>query len=444
MSLINDMLRDLEARKREQAAPVGAGPDTHAPPPALDPRRSDGGRGSDTRVRRRLRWLLPAWLGALVVLAVGLYLAFAGRGGVFERDSLARALRVPAAPVAASTPVPPPAAEAAPVVPARLLLLALEQGEGGQLRLLLRFAPALHAPLRVVANDGRVLIRADGVDADAVDSPSSLLRDWQSERDGEGWRAQFRWDGTVHVELQPVLDQDASQGWLLQLLPAPARAPAALPAKASAPPVAAAVPPPTPADADAERARSVQTLYADAWRLQQAGQTVQAIGRLQRLLEIEASDERGRELLARLYLRQGDRASAIAVLRAGLARLPGQPRWVDLLARTLDGGGMREQAIELLRSDGSESALEHQILLGALATQSGQWELAAGAYRRALALAPGEARWWLGLGLALDKQGDALGAQAAYQGALDAGGLSPDNARYVRSRLSALTPSPGR
>lgn len=444
MSLINEMLRDLEARKREQAVAKSEA-DAHTLSPALDPRRDDGGRSSDLRVWRRLRWLLPAWFGALATLAVGLYLAFAGRGGVLERDSLARALRTPIEPAApASVDSPPVATVAAPVSPSRLILLAVEQGEAGQLRLLLRFAPALHAPLRVDASEGRVSIRAEGVDTDAVESPSPLLRDWRSERDGETWRAQFRWDGTANVELQPMLEKDASQGWLLQLLPAPARASTSAPAKSSAAvtPVAA-VPASSPPDPAAERARYLQTLYADAWRLQQAGQTAQAIERLQRLLEIAPDDERGRELIARLYLRQGDRASAIAVLRNGLARVPGQPRWIELLARVLDGGGRREQAVELLRSAGSERVLEHQVLLGAMATQSGQWETAAAAYRRALALAPGEARWWLGLGFALDKQGDALAAQAAYQGALDAGGLSPDNVRYVRSRLSALTHPPG-
>src|SRR3546814_20589542 len=81
---------------------------------------------------------------------------------------------------------------------------------------------------------------------------------------------------------------------------------------------------------------------------------------------------RGRELLARLLARLGRSERAIQILRDGLASVPGQPAWVELLARVLDGTGQRQQAIDLLASQGAADNSNQQALLGALATPAGR------------------------------------------------------------------------
>lgn len=482
MSLINDMLRDLEARKHaahkrgEGAAVAGvaAATDNDGRPPAATVPLLHGGRdgtshvGLDERVRRRGRWLLPVYALTLVGLSVALYFAVAGPGGLLRRDAFSRA--VPA-PVPASTPVAAVAAAvataAAPAVAAtpRLVMIGVDEARGPALTLRLRFAPALTSPLRVNVVDRRVQLGSQGAQVGSLESPSPLLTDWRSEQSGADWHASFAWDGRVEVSLSPVLGDDASQGWVVRLLPAaePAVAVAAVnasaptasrqlaapsaPTPAAAPaaplpvPTAGAVKPASPASTSVTSsgaARDADTLYADAWRLQQAGQLGEAIGRLDRLLEGEPLHARARELLARLWVRSGRADRAMQVLNDGLAALPGQPAWVELQARLLDGSGHRSDAIALLDAQGSPQRLSHQALRGVLDTQEGHFADAATAYRLAIALEPAQPRWWLGLAVALDNLGDAAAARSAYQGALDTGQLDRNGEHFARERLAAL------
>lgn len=127
------------------------------------------------------------------------------------------------------------------------------------------------------------------------------------------------------------------------------------------------------------------------------------------------------------------------VLNDGLAVVPGQPAWVELQARLLDGSGHRTDAIALLDAQGSPQRLNHQALRGVLNTQEGRFADAANAYRLAITLEPAQPRWWLGLAVALDNLGDAAAARQAYQGALDTAQLDSNGERFARERLAALT-----
>ncbi|MDX2299342.1 MAG: tetratricopeptide repeat protein [Xanthomonadaceae bacterium] len=477
MSLINDMLRDLEARKRA-ARQAGEGHSAGAPAEAASADAKDthitpshvlrdaGAHvGLDERVRRRGRWLLPVYALVLAALAVALYVAVAGPNGLLRRDAYSRALAEPAAPapaprVADAAPANanvPDAPAAAAQVP-RLVMIGVDEAQGPALTLRLRFAPALATPLRVNASEGRVQLGTEGAQVGVLESPSPLLPDWHSEQIGERWQASFAWHGRAEVSLLPVLGEDASQGWVIRLLPAePARdaARSTHAATASAPPAApSSSPSPSPSRAAVaapvrpvaesravpveSAARDADTLYADAWRLHQAGQGDDAIGRLQSLLQREPLHARGRELLARLWLGEGRVDQAIQVLNDGLAAQPGQPAWVELQARLLDRSGHRSDAIALLDAQGSPQRLGHQALRGILNTQEGRFADAAKAYQAAIALEPGEPRWWLGLALAWDNLGDRVAARSAYQGALDTGRLDGNGERFARERIAAL------
>lgn len=479
MSLINDMLRDLEARKRAaRQAGEGGGTgasadaasahakDTHAAPPHVAPphvlRDAGAHVGLDERVRRRGRWLLPVYALVLVALAVALYLAVAGPNGLLRRDAYSRALAEPAAPASAPAPTPDAAPASVPDAPTalaqgpRLVMIGVDEAQGPALTLRLRFAPALATPLRVNAGEGRVQLGTEGAQVGVLESPSPLLPDWRSEQTGERWQASFAWHGRAEVSLLPVLGEDASQGWVIRLLPAePTRdaarsadastvsaspaAPSRKRAAAAAPARPAAESRVQPAESHAtDVARDSDTLYADAWRLHQAGQVGDAIGRLQSLLQREPLHARGRELLARLWLGEGRVDQAIQVLNDGLAAQPGQPAWVELQARLLDRSGHRSDAIALLDAQGSPQRLGHQALRGILNTQEGRFADAAKAYQAAIALEPAEPRWWLGLALAWDNLGDRVAARSAYQGALDTGRLDGNGERFARERIAAL------
>jgi len=478
MSLINDMLRDLEARKRAAQRPEPGASASRVAAAAIDqdPRATpapiahphvlrDAGAhaGLDERVRRRGRWLVPVYALVLVALAVALYFAVAGPNGLLRRDALSRAVTERAPAPATGTTTAAGATSAAPTaaVTPRLVMIGVDEAQGPALTLRLRFAPALTTPLRVNAGAGRVQLGSQGAEVGALESPSPLLADWRSEQSGDDWHASFVWGGRVAVSLLPVLGEDASQGWVIRLLPAaagaaaahdlaatpappPAAAPAAVTAaraRAAAAPAATRSPAAAVAanrNASASAERDTDTLYADAWRLQQAGQPADAIGRLQRLLEGDPLHARGRELLARLWVRAGRVDRAMQVLSDGLAALPGQPVWLELQARLLDNSGRRRDAIALLDAQGSPTRLSHQALRGALNTQEVRFAEAAKAYQLAVALEPAQPRWWLGLALAWDNLGDRVAARNAYQGAVDSGRLDGNGERFARERIAAL------
>ena len=141
MSLINDMLRDLEARKRAEGQQANGEKGTasaagNGVPHALDARTHSGHDSTDERVRSRMRWLLPAYALALVALAVGLYLSFTGPNGLLRNDSFSRAVSAGTAAADASVAsnasiaaAPDPQANTVPPQPSRLVMIGVDEAK---------------------------------------------------------------------------------------------------------------------------------------------------------------------------------------------------------------------------------------------------------------------------------------------------------------------------
>src|SRR3546814_12560763 len=96
-----------------------------------------------SHIRHRMRWLLPAYVLALVIFAVGLYLTFAGPEGVLHRDSLSHAVAggrsgtlatsVPLPAAATATPTSPPPHANLPVSDPRLEIARASSREKSRL-----------------------------------------------------------------------------------------------------------------------------------------------------------------------------------------------------------------------------------------------------------------------------------------------------------------------
>jgi MSHA biogenesis protein MshN len=186
--------------------------------------------------------------------------------------------------------------------------------------------------------------------------------------------------------------------------------------------------------------RSAESMLASAAGLLQQRDLAGAERLLRQLLSQVPMHRQARELLAGLLLRQGRRPEARAVLRQGLASHPGHMPFVMLLARLRVDAGETAAAIQLLESAGGASANHPDRLgfLGALYQRSGRWAEAVQAYRQALGQRPGEARWWLGLAIALEGGNRPQQAVDAYYQARSAGKLEPRLVQYVDRRLEAL------
>jgi MSHA biogenesis protein MshN len=149
----------------------------------------------------------------------------------------------------------------------------------------------------------------------------------------------------------------------------------------------------------------------------------------------EDSYRRGMDDLA-----AGRTADAAASLRQALRQ---DPAYLDArltLARLLVDQGDGQAAAELLRTGaatGTDSA-EYHGLYAAVLQRLGRQDDAIKQYQAALRLMPGNAVWWMGLGLSLEGANRRAEARDAFLRAQSAGSLTTDLAAFVEQKLRQL------
>lgn len=168
-----------------------------------------------------------------------------------------------------------------------------------------------------------------------------------------------------------------------------------------------------------------------------SGRPAEAVELLTGVLRRDAMHVPSRQLLARLLVDLGRRDDALALLVEGLAAQPGQVQWAMSAARLLVDRGDPAAAAAILQTSLPFAAtnVEYLGFAGYLAHRLGRHEEAAGHYRRAIGSAPGEGRWWFGLGLALEAGQQAAEAREAFQRARATGTLNADLAALVNEKL---------
>jgi len=82
--------------------------------------------------------------------------------------------------------------------------------------------------------------------------------------------------------------------------------------------------------------------------------------------------------------------------------------------------------------------LEYHALLAALLQESKQFEAASQVYSQLLQVRPQSALWWMGMAISQEQLGNSENARNAYQKALNLKGLRPDLQNYIQSRLQVL------
>lgn len=205
----------------------------------------------------------------------------------------------------------------------------------------------------------------------------------------------------------------------------------------------------THAPATSQRRQSVTRAdesdpLAAARRAIESGELAVAENRLQRRLQTFPDDRDARELLIGLMLR-GDRTdAAMRQLETGLAYYPAHGTFVLILARLQVERGETGSAMATLRRGAGIRAIRDDCLqmLGALLQQLGRYAEAAETYRQLVTVAPQLGNAWIGLAISLDAQGD-LAAADGYRRALVLGGLQAAADSYARQRLAALESSGG-
>ncbi len=464
MSLVNDMLRDLEARRADPAE-----------------RRQLGGlravdeigatrRGRRTGVRR----------GVLILTLAGLM-----AGGVYTlSERLPHRAERGAAPVLIS---PAQAAvEPAAVVDTPRLLEVLPQNDGR------------HFVLQLLLDRPVSYQRTDATGAISFKLPdvrfAGQALSGRIEKDGQtlSWRVESH-DGGVEVMLVGLGDAlqaadrlepagDRAQLWLdVPLEVADAAEQASLPAAAVEPDEADAAqwpewttreaapaetaPPAVTQVSDASGSAPVHpsasqrtppveqrleigshrpTALADARQALNRGDHRSAIRQLQGLAQAQPDNAEVSRWLARAYLAAGDTQTLLGWLPARLERRPDDAELRELLARGQLQAGDQAAAVATLRARAPaiQRNAGYHALLAALYQQVGDWSSSAALYRQLVALRPDQASWHLGLAIALEQLDQRPQAARHYRIALQGQGLDGSARQFAVERASSLGDNP--
>lgn len=170
---------------------------------------------------------------------------------------------------------------------------------------------------------------------------------------------------------------------------------------------------------------------------QRQGQTDEAAARYQAALAEHAEHVAARQGLAALLIESRRYDEAEALLRKGIALPAVRLASILALARLKVERGQAAAALELLLANAAagERSADYQGFAGALLNRAGRQREAAERYQAATQLAPNDGRWWVGLGIVLDAEGKIAEARTAYQKASGLPGLPAELAVHVEQRL---------
>ncbi len=419
MSLVNDMLRDLDSRQRDGAR--SAVPREKLIPAADQRRKSE----AKSRVSK---WVLPL---LIVVIAAG--------GVQFWRmqqvQQGAAVVPQPLAETPASVVVEQPAPVAAPVAEPQI-------------------DPALLAEME------RMSQRMQELEERNIALQQQLV---QSATAALGEATQVAVSQADAIALEPgEVDMPASAAVpaaAVAVQPAPAlndtglAAPAVAGAVMETPVQAGLAPDAVPQDAAAADASSLVRMPTqmnfrelDRQQVQQAlvlwqqGQQGGALALLRDFAAANPAAHQSREMLAKLMLQQGDMIGAMEQADIGLGIQQDHYGYKKVKARVLMAAGVPAEAAELLalRAPSLASDSEYHELLAASRLASQKYDEALVSYEALAASAPQDARWWYGVAASQDALGRSFEAVQSYERALQLPGLTPALRQNSQQRIASI------
>ncbi len=183
-----------------------------------------------------------------------------------------------------------------------------------------------------------------------------------------------------------------------------------------------------------------ETYYREAAQYVSQGRAQDARVTLIAALTAYPSHIAARELAAAVSMQTGRLREAQDSLAQGLKLSPNHLPFSLLLARVFIEQGADGQAIatlEAAQSAGASNA-DYYSLLAALYQRTSRYPDAVKAYRETIALRAQDGRAWLGLGISLEAVQDNAGAGEAYTRALQLGNLDVTLTKYAQQRLAIV------
>ncbi|MBF0175472.1 MAG: SPOR domain-containing protein [Magnetococcales bacterium] len=181
--------------------------------------------------------------------------------------------------------------------------------------------------------------------------------------------------------------------------------------------------------------------FQEAQRLEREGDNKGAEDFSRRALDLNSSNHRARELLARILFTSGRSNEAYPLLSDGLAK-GFDSGLVKLFARILVQDGKTESALGVLENAQAQGGAEDEELMALLAAMyqrnKNHWK-AIDLYEKLLAKHQDNAIWWMGLAISLEGVEEKSSALQAYHNAMENGQLKLNLKNFVSKRIQALS-----
>lgn len=174
--------------------------------------------------------------------------------------------------------------------------------------------------------------------------------------------------------------------------------------------------------------------------MMQGGRIGDAYQHLRTFLEVSPTAHQSRETLATLLFAQREYAQARIVVDAGLNQVPNYAAFKKIKARLLMQDNDPAQALTLLRNlpPAVATDTEYHELLATLYRQGNLHEQAISTYKDLLRIDSQQGSWWAGLGISLEAQDKDSDALVSYKTALQSANLDTGLRQYVQNRISNL------
>jgi MSHA biogenesis protein MshN len=166
------------------------------------------------------------------------------------------------------------------------------------------------------------------------------------------------------------------------------------------------------------------------------------INKAEKLLEdvviIKPSDSQTRKKLAALWFGRQAYQDAINILSQGIA-LNGQDSSLrEMKARIFLKLGKYTAALNTLKPLANFENEQYQVMLANTAQQAQQNKVAADAYKMLIVMQPDQGRWQLGLAVLYDKNSQFDLASTAYKKALTSNDLSLSSENFIKQRIDVI------
>lgn len=421
MSLVNDMLRDLDARRRDAPAP---GPGAEKLVPSEDYRAKKSSSP---------KWLI--WAPMLLVAIVAIvWLLTIGRGNSAGQLPAVQIASEPVATIEAAIAeeteeLIAQAAAAAAAQTMAQLESRLQQLEA-QNQALLEVQRQVPNPVMQSPQTSQTVMQQPVQSAMQPPVQQSLQQSLQQS-------IQQPMQQPVQSQGQQV-SGGVNQAWA----DLPAMTPEEMQASQSLAPASVSTPltrSPTELNFEDRERLQVQTALQQ-WA---SGQRLTALQTLDSFTYENPTAHNARETLAKLLIQQGEPERAMQAVELGLAIAPNNTAFRKVKARVLLDTGNANDAVVLLNQNSPpvSADTEYHDVLATAYLANAQYDLATLVYRALLQSGASEGRWWYGLAASLDAQGYTQDAAQAYERALQQLNLSASLRQTSQQRLQLIRQS---